>query len=56
LIAKSAQPRKSIASYIALEKSFSDEAKNEDMEDVITKKMSEGMSLAQAMTFAKTQQ
>lgn len=40
---------------MALEKSFSNESKDENMETVIQKKMDEGMTMAQAMTFAKTQ-
>ena len=55
LIAKSAQPRKSLASFVAMEKSFSNEAKDESFEGIVTKKMDEGMSLAEAMTFAKSQ-
>ena len=55
LIAKTAQPRKSLASFVAMEKSFSVEAANEDMQNLVQKKMDEGMSLAQALTFAKSQ-
>ena len=51
MIAKSAQPRKSVATFTALEKSFTKDEANLSMEDQIMKKMDEGMSYAEARTF-----
>ena len=50
VIAKSAAPRKSVASFVAMEKSFSKDEANQSMEDQIMKKMDEGMSYAEART------
>jgi hypothetical protein len=57
VIAKSASPRKSVANFVAMEKSFSKDAENVDQAEQITKKMDEGMSYAEARTFViKSQQ